>query len=88
MNESPWAVAYHADTEDEDESVRAPAEKTSKEKSEKQAEAPVGLVLSLPQPVVDAMSALVDRLTRVAVALEENTKAMEKLAKAAQNHEI
>ena len=80
MSESPWAVAYHADhADEEDKPEPTKAKEKEKDRAGKQAEAPVGLVLTLPQQVVDALAAVAERLTRVAIALEENTKATQKL---------
>lgn len=75
-----WTPVHH---EDIDDPGPDPADKRP-EKSEKKDEttAPVSLVLALPKEVTTAITMLADRLLRVALAIEENTKEIAKLAKA------
>ncbi len=91
MSESanPWSPVHFEEAEDpEDESEGTqkqnkgdssgkPAKKPSKSD-----EAAVSLVLSLPKEVTTAITMVADRLERVALALEEQTKEIAKLLKA------
>ena len=86
--QSPWTPVHFEEAEDpEDESEDTSTAKESKGSSKsksapKQAESPVSLVLALPKEVTTAITMVADRLERVALALEEQTKEIGKLLKA------
>lgn len=91
-NEDPWAPLYHAEYEDEPGEAHAPEPKKPAGKAGKTAargggdetseQTPVGLVLGLPKDFISAMWGACDAMNRVAMAVEENTKAVLKVLEA------
>lgn len=80
-----WSPIHH---EEADEPGPDPADKRpAKESSEKtDTGSPVSLVLGLPKEVTTAITMVADRLERVALAIEENTKEVSNLARAVMDH--
>jgi hypothetical protein len=81
---NPWAVAHHSDAEDEAEAEgsRLTAKgRESPRSTAKGRESPVGLTLSLPDDVAEALTSLFKEMARVAKAIEENTKATREILK-------
>lgn len=84
MSGSDWTPVHHTDGEDPDnEPAKGPtvAQREGKtEKSEGKAAA-VGLTLNLPPEFIAAMWGYGDNVLRLAIAVEENTKAVLATAK-------
>lgn len=80
-----WDPVHYEDIDDPgpDPADKRPAKPAEKKPAKSDdAVAPVSLVLALPKEVTTALTMVADRLLRVALAVEENTKEVAKLAKA------
>lgn len=81
---SGWQPLHHMEADDPDGEPAKGVRTGSKPRSGKKdtQEAPVGLSLSLPPDFVSAVWANSDQVLRLAIAVEENTKATTKLMEA------
>lgn len=80
-----WTPVHHESLDtDEPGSTRDPQHEASEPGAEskptkRETQTPIGLTLSLPQDMIDAMWGAAEQLKRVALAIEENTKTNQKL---------
>lgn len=76
---SGWTPIHHVEADDpDDEPAKGPTVKQREGKSEWKG-APVGLTLNLPPEFISAMWGYGDQVMRLAMVVEEQTKATEKL---------
>lgn len=80
MSESQWGVVADEDLPD----APGPDPADKRPQAPKDTQTPVTLTLALPKEVTTAITMVADRLERVALAIEENTKEVAKLAAAMQ----
>jgi hypothetical protein len=90
MSDNPWRPIHHSEAPDPD---GEPAKGPTKDKSGKggsgETKAAVGLTLELPKEFISAMWGYGDQMGRLAMAIEENTKAIRDFMKGkpdAQEH--
>lgn len=79
MSGAGWQPVHHIEADDpDDEPAKGPTVKQREGKSEGKSAA-VGLTLNLPPDFISAMWGYGDQVMRLAMAVEEQTKATEKL---------
>lgn len=88
MSGSDWTPVHHVEAEDPDgEPPKGPtgtvAQREGKSEKREGKAAPVGLTLNLPPEFISAMWGYGDNVLRLAIAVEENTKAVLATAKKA-----
>lgn len=76
MSDSQWGVVADEDLPD----APGPDPADKRPQTPKDTQTPVTLTLALPKEVTTAITMVADRLERVALAIEENTKEVAKLA--------